>query len=59
MRNHRDKEYSNTSLLVYGNGDGGGGPLASMIERLRRMKNVVCVDYFHMYGNDMLTSNTM
>jgi hypothetical protein len=32
--------YSNTSLLVYGNGDGGGGPLASMIERLRRMKNV-------------------
>lgn len=58
MRNHRDKEYSNTSLLVYGNGDGGGGPLASMIERLRRMKNVVCVDYFHMYSNDMLISNT-
>ncbi|KAG0178210.1 Glycoside hydrolase, 38 vacuolar alpha mannosidase, partial [Apophysomyces sp. BC1021] len=40
VRNHRDKEYSNTSLLVYGNGDGGGGPLASMIERLRRMKDV-------------------
>ncbi|CAO3640016.1 unnamed protein product [Cunninghamella blakesleeana] len=39
VRNHRDKEYSNTSLLVYGNGDG-GGPLASMIERLRRMKDV-------------------
>lgn len=29
-----------------------------MIERLRRMKNVVCVDYFHMYSNDMLISNT-
>jgi alpha-mannosidase len=41
VRNHRDKEYSNSSLLVYGNGDGGGGPLASMIERLRRMKDVV------------------
>ncbi|KAI8098364.1 galactose mutarotase-like domain-containing protein [Gilbertella persicaria] len=40
VKNHRDKVYSNTSLLVYGNGDGGGGPLASMIERLRRMKNV-------------------
>ncbi|KAI9312271.1 galactose mutarotase-like domain-containing protein [Dichotomocladium elegans] len=40
VRNHRDKEHSNVSLLVYGNGDGGGGPLASMIERLRRMKNV-------------------
>jgi alpha-mannosidase len=41
VKNHRDKVYSNASLLVYGNGDGGGGPLASMIERLRRMKNVV------------------
>ncbi|KAG2190749.1 hypothetical protein INT46_003001, partial [Mucor plumbeus] len=40
VKNHKDKVYSNTSLLVYGNGDGGGGPLASMIERLRRMKNV-------------------
>ncbi|GAA5797506.1 hypothetical protein HPULCUR_002894 [Helicostylum pulchrum] len=40
MKNNRDKVYSNTSLLVYGNGDGGGGPLASMIERLKRMKNV-------------------
>jgi hypothetical protein len=27
-------------LLVYGNGDGGGGPLAGMIERLKRMENV-------------------
>ncbi|KAG2194972.1 hypothetical protein INT47_002828 [Mucor saturninus] len=40
VKNNRDKVYSNSSLLVYGNGDGGGGPLASMIERLKRMKNV-------------------
>ncbi|KAG1178970.1 hypothetical protein G6F70_004929 [Rhizopus microsporus] len=40
VKNHRDKVFSNSSLLVYGNGDGGGGPLASMIERLRRMKDV-------------------
>ncbi|KAL0082850.1 glycoside hydrolase family 38 protein [Phycomyces blakesleeanus] len=40
VKNHRDKEYSNTSLLVYGNGDGGGGPLSSMIERLKRMRDV-------------------
>jgi alpha-mannosidase len=40
VRNHRDKEYTNSSLLVYGNGDGGGGPLAGMIERLKRMENV-------------------
>ncbi|RKP25625.1 galactose mutarotase-like domain-containing protein [Syncephalis pseudoplumigaleata] len=32
--------YSEASLLVFGNGDGGGGPLAAMIERLRRMENV-------------------
>ncbi|CAG8529788.1 12341_t:CDS:10 [Funneliformis caledonium] len=40
VRNHKDKEYSNESLLVFGNGDGGGGPLASMIERLNRMKDI-------------------
>ncbi|PKY21567.1 hypothetical protein RhiirB3_409571 [Rhizophagus irregularis] len=40
VRNHKDKEYSNESLLVFGNGDGGGGPLASMIERLHRMKDI-------------------
>lgn len=41
VKNHRDKVYTNESLLVYGNGDGGGGPLGGMIERLRRMKDVV------------------
>ncbi|KAG0742732.1 hypothetical protein G6F57_010501 [Rhizopus arrhizus] len=40
VKNHKDKVFTNHSLLVYGNGDGGGGPLASMIERLRRMKDV-------------------
>ncbi|KNC99430.1 uncharacterized protein SPPG_05671 [Spizellomyces punctatus DAOM BR117] len=40
VHNNKDKPYSNQSLLVYGNGDGGGGPLIPMIERLRRMQNV-------------------
>ncbi|KAI9276187.1 galactose mutarotase-like domain-containing protein [Sporodiniella umbellata] len=40
VKNHRDKVYTNESLLVYGNGDGGGGPNEGMIERLRRMKDV-------------------
>ena len=31
-------------MYVFGNGDGGGGPLASMLERLRRMKDLV--NYF-------------
>lgn len=48
VKNHRDKVYSNASLLVYGNGDGGGGPLSSMIERLRRMKNVDGLPKTHM-----------
>ncbi|CAJ0633965.1 420_t:CDS:10 [Entrophospora sp. SA101] len=40
VNNHNDKEYSNESLLVFGNGDGGGGPLSSMIERLNRLKDI-------------------
>ncbi|CAG8548946.1 8292_t:CDS:10, partial [Diversispora eburnea] len=40
VKNHKDKEWSNEALLLFGNGDGGGGPLASMIERLRRLKDI-------------------
>ena len=29
-------ESSDTSLLVFGNGDGGGGPLAKMLENVSR-----------------------
>ncbi|KAJ3326548.1 Alpha-mannosidase 2C1, partial [Blyttiomyces sp. JEL0837] len=39
-KNHKDKEYSPHSLLLYGNGDGGGGPLEGMIERLERIKDI-------------------
>ncbi|KAJ3087170.1 Glycoside hydrolase, 38 vacuolar alpha mannosidase, partial [Quaeritorhiza haematococci] len=41
VKNNKDKPYSNKSLLLFGNGDGGGGALAPMIERLRRMQKVV------------------
>ncbi|KAJ1963825.1 Glycoside hydrolase, 38 vacuolar alpha mannosidase [Dipsacomyces acuminosporus] len=40
IKNHKDIAYSNDSLYLYGNGDGGGGPLDAMLERLRRMENV-------------------
>ncbi|KAJ3284791.1 Alpha-mannosidase 2C1, partial [Blyttiomyces sp. JEL0837] len=40
VKNNKDKEYSNKSLILYGNGDGGGGPLRPMIERLERLKAV-------------------
>ncbi|KAL4212123.1 glycosyl hydrolases family 38 N-terminal domain-containing protein [Rhizopus microsporus] len=39
-RNNHDLERSNHSLLVYGHGDGGGGPTTGMLERLKRMKSV-------------------
>ncbi|KAI0270408.1 alpha-mannosidase [Gloeopeniophorella convolvens] len=38
LSNHKNLESSSTSLLVFGNGDGGGGPLAKMLENLRRLR---------------------
>ncbi|KAI9257901.1 galactose mutarotase-like domain-containing protein [Sporodiniella umbellata] len=39
-RNNHDLERTNHSLLVYGHGDGGGGPTPEMLERLQRLKSV-------------------
>jgi alpha-mannosidase len=39
-RNYRDHDRSRRSLLVFGHGDGGGGPTPSMLERLRRMEDL-------------------
>ncbi|GJJ13977.1 hypothetical protein Clacol_008234 [Clathrus columnatus] len=38
VSNHKNLESSSTALLVFGNGDGGGGPLAPMLENLRRIR---------------------
>ncbi|KAI8071075.1 glycosyl hydrolases family 38 N-terminal domain-containing protein [Gongronella butleri] len=40
IRNHHDLEYSNKSLLVFGHGDGGGGPTPEHLERLQRLKDL-------------------
>ncbi|KAL6305038.1 glycosyl hydrolases family 38 N-terminal domain-containing protein [Sparassis latifolia] len=40
LTNHKNLESSDISLLVFGNGDGGGGPLAKMLENLRRIRAV-------------------
>jgi Glycosyl hydrolases family 38 N-terminal domain len=37
---HKNLNEDTTSLLVFGNGDGGGGPLAQMLEKLRRCRGV-------------------
>jgi alpha-mannosidase len=36
VTNHKNLESSASALLVFGNGDGGGGPLAKMLENVRR-----------------------
>ncbi|KAJ2698928.1 Glycoside hydrolase, 38 vacuolar alpha mannosidase [Coemansia sp. IMI 209128] len=40
LKKHKDIAYSNESLYLYGNGDGGGGPLEAMLERMRRVEDV-------------------
>ena len=37
--NFKDKGRSNTSLLLFGDGDGGGGPQIEHIERLERLQD--------------------
>lgn len=37
---HKNLEVSNQSLLLYGNGDGGGGPTPPMLEKLKRARAV-------------------
>ncbi len=36
----KDNDYSRHSMLLYGHGDGGGGPTKSMIEIIRRCKDL-------------------
>ncbi|EKM48306.1 glycoside hydrolase family 38 protein [Phanerochaete carnosa HHB-10118-sp] len=38
VTNHKNLESSDKSLLVFGNGDGGGGPLPKMLDNLRRIR---------------------
>jgi alpha-mannosidase len=39
-REYKDLERSGTSLLVFGHGDGGGGPTRTMLENLRRARDL-------------------
>eukprot|EP00057_Strongylocentrotus_purpuratus_P008830 XP_011663304.1 PREDICTED: alpha-mannosidase 2C1 [Strongylocentrotus purpuratus] len=38
--NHQDKGRSDHSLMLYGFGDGGGGPTNDMLERMQRLEDV-------------------
>ena len=37
---HKSLDQDNTSLLVFGKGDGGGGPTRDMLDRLRRLRGM-------------------
>ncbi|KAK5074990.1 Glycoside hydrolase, 38 vacuolar alpha mannosidase [Lithohypha guttulata] len=37
---HKSLDQDNTSLLVFGKGDGGGGPTRDMLEKLRRLRGM-------------------
>ena len=39
-RDYKDHDHSGTSLLVFGFGDGGGGPTRDMLETLRRARDL-------------------
>jgi alpha-mannosidase len=40
VRDYKDHQHSRTSLLVFGHGDGGGGPTRAMLETLRRARDL-------------------
>ncbi len=40
ISNYKDHDRSNESYLLFGFGDGGGGPTRAMLEQLNRMENV-------------------
>ena len=40
VENYKDHERSNESLLLYGYGDGGGGPSVEMLEQLSQIRDV-------------------
>ncbi|KAJ3192437.1 Alpha-mannosidase 2C1 [Irineochytrium annulatum] len=40
VKNNQDLSTTSRSMLMYGHGDGGGGPQHAMIERLKRMADV-------------------
>lgn len=40
LEQHKDLEENRTGMLLYGYGDGGGGPTAEMIEKLRRCRGL-------------------
>jgi alpha-mannosidase len=52
QREYRDHDSSGTSLLVFGYGDGGGGPTRAMLESLRRARDLQGLPRTHVATSD-------
>jgi alpha-mannosidase len=50
QQNYKDLDRSREAYLLFGYGDGGGGPTRGMLEQLRRMKNVDGLPKVNMRG---------
>lgn len=51
-REYKDHVHSGTSLLVFGHGDGGGGPTRAMLETLRRARDLQGLPRTRMASSD-------
>jgi alpha-mannosidase len=40
VTNHKDLRYTKAALVPFGFGDGGGGPTAEQLEKLRRLRGI-------------------
>ncbi|XP_075713979.1 alpha-mannosidase 2C1 isoform X2 [Rhinoderma darwinii] len=56
VRNNRDKGRVNCGIMLYGYGDGGGGPTENMLGRLRRMKDTDGLPRVHLSTPDRFFS---
>uniref|UniRef100_A0A8C5QTT5 alpha-mannosidase n=1 Tax=Leptobrachium leishanense TaxID=445787 RepID=A0A8C5QTT5_9ANUR len=56
VRNHKDKGRINSSVFLFGFGDGGGGPTEQMLGRLHRMKDVDGLPKVHLSSPDQFFS---
>ncbi|KAK9952470.1 hypothetical protein ABG768_018309 [Culter alburnus] len=56
VKNNKDKGRANHSAVLFGFGDGGGGPTQLMLDRLQRVRDTDCLPKVQMSNPDVLFS---
>lgn len=56
VKNNKDKGRANHSMVLFGFGDGGGGPTQLMLDRLQRVRDTDCLPKVQMSSPDVLFS---